>query len=187
MQVRIEAALTRHRANASDAVICIEAGSPALRLIEICADLRPDIAVMCVHHDGRLVARVCRIDNRQGDRSGPRAGPGREAPPHRKLRPRPFRDGWRGRRIRRLRLRGRLAAGRPAAPGPGRPDRTATRRGDVAYRHRSGGAYPPGRADPERPGRFARACRHGCAARHDARAARPAGKDAGPRDAPPET
>jgi len=57
-QGRIEAALTRHRANASEAMIRIEAGSPALRLIEICEDLRPDITVMRAHHDDRLVARV---------------------------------------------------------------------------------------------------------------------------------
>jgi nucleotide-binding universal stress UspA family protein len=57
-QGRIEAALTRHRANASKTVIRIEAGSPALRLIEICEVLRPDIAVMRAHLDDRLVARI---------------------------------------------------------------------------------------------------------------------------------
>ena len=46
---RIEAALNRLGADASNVDICIETGSPALRIIDICKDTPPDLIVMRAH------------------------------------------------------------------------------------------------------------------------------------------
>ncbi len=51
---RIVAALTRLGANASNVDICIEAGAPALRLIDICQDTPPDLIVMRANQSERI-------------------------------------------------------------------------------------------------------------------------------------
>lgn len=55
---RIEAALRRHRIGSATTRIHIESGSPAQRLVELCAELRPGLIVMRMHHKPSIISQM---------------------------------------------------------------------------------------------------------------------------------
>ncbi|MCB1311450.1 MAG: universal stress protein [Sedimentitalea sp.] len=55
---RIETALRRLEIHPADTVIHVEAGAPALRLVEICDDLKPALVVMRPHHKPWIVKKL---------------------------------------------------------------------------------------------------------------------------------